>query len=179
MLFHNTKYVASHHVHLIYNDDICNFRFSMTLLGSRRIDKYPHIRMWNVVCTAVGMEHKQSVVVPIVADNNTFLLSVWKCYVMYFPKKVFPLLNVHVKTCNHCGFSIMEWNFCCSWFNCIIERFVSNVCFKSFDLIFISYDCLLIVGNIVSSVLWYGSRYEWSSNISWKIWLRFSTSKRF
>jgi hypothetical protein len=27
--------------------------------------------------------------------------------------------------------------------------------------------------------LWYGSRYEWSSNISWKIWLRFSTSKRF
>jgi hypothetical protein len=47
--------------------------------------------------------------------------------------------------CRPCGFSIMEWNFfCCSWFNCIIEKFVSNVCFKSFGPISISCDCSLM-----------------------------------
>ncbi len=76
--------------------------------------------------------------------------------------------------------SIMEWNtFCYLWFNCIIERFVSNVCFKSFDLISISCDCLLIVGAIVSCVLWCKSRYGWSSIIFSRNWLHFSTSKRF
>jgi len=51
--------------------------------------------------------------------------------------------------------------------------------FQNFDLIFISFDCLLIMGGIVSNVLWCRSRYGWFSNISWRSWLRFSTSKRF
>jgi hypothetical protein len=50
-----------------------NFNFSMTLLGIGRIDKYPHTRMQNVVCTIIVVEHKQSVVVPIVVDNNKFV----------------------------------------------------------------------------------------------------------
>jgi hypothetical protein len=132
-------------------------------------EEYPHTRMQNVVCIVAVVEHKQNVDVHIVADNNTFLKSIWKCCVIYFTKKNFPLLGVHVKTCKPCGFSIMEWNtFCCSWFNCIIEKFVSNVCFKGFDPIYISCDCSLIVGGVVASVLWCKSKYGWSSNISWR-----------
>jgi hypothetical protein len=52
------------------------FSFSMTLLGLSKIDKYPFTRMQNVVCTIVVVEHKQSVVVPIVVNNNTFMPSV-------------------------------------------------------------------------------------------------------
>jgi hypothetical protein len=36
-----------------------------------------------------------------------------------------------------------------SWFNYIIERFVSNVCLEGFDLIYISCDCSLNVSIIV------------------------------
>ncbi len=86
------------------------FSFFMTLLGVGRIDKYPCTGMWNVMCTIITMEHKKSVIVFIIADNNTFLPSVWKCCVMYFTKKVFPLPTVVVKTCKLCGFSIKEWN---------------------------------------------------------------------
>ncbi len=108
------------------------FSFSMTLLGLGRIDKYPCTRMRNAMCTVVDVEHKWNVDVPIVAVNNTFLPSVWEYCVMYFTKKKIPVLGVHVKTCITCGFSIMEWNnFCCSCFNCIIERFLPNVCFKT------------------------------------------------
>jgi hypothetical protein len=82
----------------------------MTLLGLRTIDKYLHTGMWNVMCTIITMEHKQSAYVLVVVDNNTFLPSVWKCCVMYFTKKKIPLPNVLVKTCRPCGFSIMEWN---------------------------------------------------------------------
>jgi hypothetical protein len=50
--------------------------FSMTLLGSRRIDKYPCNGMRNAMCIVVVVEHKQNATVPIVVDNNTFLPSV-------------------------------------------------------------------------------------------------------
>jgi hypothetical protein len=52
------------------------FSFSMTLLGARRIDKYPRTGMRNATCTIIAMEHKQNVVVFIVSNNNTFLPSV-------------------------------------------------------------------------------------------------------
>jgi hypothetical protein len=52
------------------------FSFSMTLLGSKRIDKYPHTKMQIGVCIVVVVEHKQSVVVLVVANNNKFLPSV-------------------------------------------------------------------------------------------------------
>jgi hypothetical protein len=52
------------------------FSFSMTLLDLGRINKYPHIGMRNVMCTIVAMEHKQSVVVLVVVDNNMFLPNV-------------------------------------------------------------------------------------------------------
>jgi hypothetical protein len=34
--------------------------FSMTLLGLRKMDKFPFIGMQNVMCNVVGMEHKQN-----------------------------------------------------------------------------------------------------------------------
>jgi hypothetical protein len=80
------------------------FSFSMTLLSSEKIDKYPCTRMWNAMCAVIDVEHKQSVVMPVVANNNMFLPSVWKCCVMYFTKNVFPLLGVSIKMCNPCGF---------------------------------------------------------------------------
>jgi hypothetical protein len=64
-----------------------------------------------VVCTIIVVEHKQSVVVPIVVDNNKFVPRVWKCYVMYSIKKVCQLLGVLIKKCKPCGFSIMEFYF--------------------------------------------------------------------
>jgi hypothetical protein len=48
----------------------------MTLLASRRTDKYPHTKMQIGVCIVVVVEHKQSVVVLVVANNNMFLPSV-------------------------------------------------------------------------------------------------------
>jgi len=50
--------------------------FSMTLLGSRRIDKYPCNGMRNAMCIVVVVEHKQNATVPVVVHNNTFLPSV-------------------------------------------------------------------------------------------------------
>jgi len=50
--------------------------FSMTLLGSRRIDKYPCTGMQNAMCIVVVVEHKQNATVPGVADTDTFLPSV-------------------------------------------------------------------------------------------------------
>ncbi len=35
------------------------FSFSMTLISSRKIDKYPCTRMQNAVCTIIDVEHKQ------------------------------------------------------------------------------------------------------------------------
>jgi hypothetical protein len=34
------------------------FCFSMTVFGLGKIDKYPHTRMQNAVCTIVVVEHK-------------------------------------------------------------------------------------------------------------------------
>jgi hypothetical protein len=46
------------------------FCFSMTLISSGKIDKYPCTRMRNAMCTVIVVEHKQSVVMLVVADNN-------------------------------------------------------------------------------------------------------------
>jgi hypothetical protein len=40
------------------------FSFSMILLGSRKMDKYPCIGMQNVMIIVVIVEHKQNVDVP-------------------------------------------------------------------------------------------------------------------
>jgi hypothetical protein len=48
-----------------------------------------------------------------------------------------------------------------------------HTCSKSFDLIFVSCDCSLNVSIIVSSVLWCGLIYAWSSNFSWRSWFSF------
>ncbi len=52
------------------------FSFSMRLLSSGKIDKYPCTGMRNALCTVIVVEHKQSVVMPVVVDNNMFLPSV-------------------------------------------------------------------------------------------------------
>ncbi len=52
------------------------FSFSMTLLGSRRINKYPCTGMQNAMCIVVVVDHKQNATVPVVVDNKPFLPSV-------------------------------------------------------------------------------------------------------
>jgi hypothetical protein len=155
------------------------FSFFMTLLSLGRIDKYTCIRMQNAMCTIVVVEHKWSAVVPIVVDNNTFS-QVFENVVWCISQKKFAHFYVCLlKRANLVVFNDGMEFFCCSWFNYIIESFVSNTCFNGFDLIFISCDCSLNVSIIVLGVLWCGSRYTWSFNIYWRSWLCFSTSKMF
>jgi hypothetical protein len=108
----------------------CAFlRCSMTLLNSGRIDKYLHVGIQNAMCTIMAVELKWNVATHVVLNNNTFLPSNWKCYVMYFIKKVLPLPCVPMIMCKLFGFSIMECNiFFCSSFNCMMEMHVTNMC---------------------------------------------------
>jgi hypothetical protein len=48
------------------------FSFSLTLISSGKIDKYPCTGMWNSVCIVIVVEHKQNVVMLVVVDNNIF-----------------------------------------------------------------------------------------------------------
>ncbi len=48
------------------------FNFSLTLISSRKIDKYPCTGMRNAMCIIIVVEHKQNVVMLVVADNNIF-----------------------------------------------------------------------------------------------------------
>jgi hypothetical protein len=58
------------------------------------MDKYFHVGIWNVVCTLVVVELKQSAIAHVIVNNNIFLPSNWKCCVMYFIKKGLPLQGV-------------------------------------------------------------------------------------
>jgi hypothetical protein len=108
----------------------CAFlKCSMILLGSRRMDKYLHVGIWNVVCIVMAVEFKWSAITPMVVNNNAFLPSNWK-HVIYFLNKVFPLRGVLVTICKPYGFSIME-------------MCVSNVCCRGLKISCILVGCIL------------------------------------
>ncbi len=89
------------------------------------------------------MEFKRNAATPIIANNNTFLRSNYKCCVMYFIKKVLLLPNVLAIICKPCGFSITECNtFFCSSFNHMMEMCVSNMCCEGLETNCISFGSL-------------------------------------
>jgi hypothetical protein len=73
------------------------FRCFMTLLGSKRMDKYFHVGIWNVLCMLMVVGFKQSAITFVITDNSAFFPSNWKCCVMYFITKILPLLGVFVQ----------------------------------------------------------------------------------
>jgi hypothetical protein len=102
----------------------CAFlKCSMILLGSRRMDKYLHVGIWNVVCIVMAVEFKWSAITPMVVHNNAFLPSNWK-HVMYIKMKVLPLRGVLVTICEPYGFSIMEM-----CVKCVLQRFENKLHF--------------------------------------------------
>ncbi len=103
------------------------FKRSMTTLVSRRIDKYPRVGIWNIVCTVVVVEFKWNVIVHIVANNSTFLSSNYNYFVMYFIKKI-ATIRCACDKCKPWGFLVMECNFIfCSSFNYMMEMCVKYV----------------------------------------------------
>ncbi len=115
---------------------------SMTLWGSIRTNKYPHVGMPNLVCIVVVVELKQCATTSIVVDRNMFLSCIWKCCVLYFMKNVLPLLGVPMKICKPCGFPIMESNtHCCSSLNVIMEVCGWNMCWYGFGIGCIWWSC--------------------------------------
>jgi hypothetical protein len=104
-----TQLVVGHHWHLVMFMTCLFLKCSMTLLGSWRMDKYLCVKIQNAMCIVVAIELKWSVIT-LVANNNIFLPSNWKCCVAYnFINNFFPLPSVPMIICKHFGFSIMEW----------------------------------------------------------------------
>jgi len=155
------------------------FRCSMTLLDSGRIKKYLHVGIQNAMHTIMIVELKWNVATHVILNNNIFWPSNWKCYVMYFIRKVLPLPCVPMIMCKLFGFSIMECNIfflyhLIAWWKCLWQICVVKVGNK------LDFIWLFVMKKESIVCLWcvyFGSRYRWSLKISSSNF--FSMSKRF